>query len=91
MSLIAIARTPRNGKARMAVGSAIARSTQRLESDEVGRKRGWRGLLSSTELLVMSPLFGVLASVFLATGEPRYRIPWDASFIILAVELYRRR
>jgi len=57
---------------------------------DVLRQRGLVGLLRSRELLVVSPLFGLALSVFLATGEGRYRVPWDGLLIILAVEFYRR-
>ena len=39
---------------------------------------------------MVSPLFGVIAAVAAATGEIRYRLPWDGMFIVLAVEFYRR-
>lgn len=56
---------------------------------EVARARGLVGLARSTELAVLAPIFGVVVSVMLATGEARYRIPWDMCFILVAVELYR--
>ncbi|MEP7123041.1 MAG: hypothetical protein ABJE95_19090 [Byssovorax sp.] len=54
------------------------------------RKRGLMGFLGSIELLIFSPMIGVCVAVFAASGEVRYRIPWDGVFIVLAVELYRR-
>jgi hypothetical protein len=54
------------------------------------RKRGPMGFLRSVELLIFSPMIGVCVAVFAASGEVRYRIPWDGVFIVLAVELYRR-
>ncbi|NUO47629.1 MAG: hypothetical protein HOV80_02105 [Polyangiaceae bacterium] len=57
---------------------------------DVARKRGMMGLLRSVELAVFAPIFGVMLSVFVATGETRYRIPWDASFLVLGVEFFRR-
>jgi hypothetical protein len=57
---------------------------------ETLRKQGLIGLLRSVELLIFSPVIGVAVAVFVASGEVRYRIPWDGVFIVLAVELYRR-
>jgi hypothetical protein len=57
---------------------------------ETLRKRGVIGLLRSVELLIFSPVIGVAVAVFVASGEVRYRIPWDGVFIVLAVELYRQ-
>lgn len=57
---------------------------------DVGRQRGLLGLLRSTEVAVFAPIVGVIISVMIATGEARYRIPWDMCFILLAVEFYRR-
>lgn len=54
------------------------------------RQRGVLGLLRSVEFLIASPIIGLCVAVFLASGEVRYRIPWDGVFIVLAVELYRR-
>jgi hypothetical protein len=51
---------------------------------------GLRSFLESRELLLFCPIFGLCVSVFIATGEPRYRIPFDSIFIVLAVEFYRR-
>lgn len=57
---------------------------------DVLRQRGLLGLLRSTELAVVSPAFGVALAVAIATGEIRYRLPWDCVFIVLAIEFYRR-
>lgn len=57
---------------------------------DVARKRGVVGLIRSMELAVFAPLFGVILSIFVATGETRYRIPWDATFLILGMEFFRR-
>jgi 4-amino-4-deoxy-L-arabinose transferase-like glycosyltransferase len=57
---------------------------------DVGRSRGILGLLRSLEFAMISPLFGVIVAVAIATGEARYRIPWDTSFILLTIELCRR-
>lgn len=57
---------------------------------DVLRDRGVMGLLRSMELAVFSPILGLCFALFLATGEIRYRVPWDGMFIVLAVELYRR-
>lgn len=56
---------------------------------DVARARGLVALLRSMELAIFAPIFGVIVSVMMATGEARYRIPWDMCFILLAVELYR--
>lgn len=56
---------------------------------DVLRDRGVVGLLRSDEFILLSPIFGVCAAVFLATGEVRYRIPWDPVFFLLAIEFYR--
>lgn len=55
---------------------------------DVVRRRGFRKFLESRELLVLSLIFGLLAAVFAATGEPRYRIPYDSVFILLAIRYY---
>lgn len=56
---------------------------------DVARKRGIVGLLRSTELAMFGPILGVIVSVMIATGEARYRIPWDMCFILLAIQFYR--
>jgi hypothetical protein len=57
---------------------------------DVARARGLRGFLESREWLLLSPLAGVVAAAFVATGEPRYRIPFDGSIVVAAVVFYRR-
>jgi len=57
---------------------------------DLARQKGMLGLLRSTELALMAPIFGVVVAVMMATGEARYRAPWDMVFIVLAVEFYRR-
>jgi hypothetical protein len=54
------------------------------------RRDGLRAFLRSNEVLVLSPFIGLVAAVMLATGEPRYRIPFDSLFILVAIEFYRR-
>ncbi len=54
------------------------------------RRKGLRAFLRSNELLVVSPFVGLVGAVMLATGEPRYRIPFDSLFILVAIEFYRR-
>ncbi len=57
---------------------------------DTARARGLRGFLASRELLLASPVIGVAAAVFIATGEPRYRVPFDGFLLVLAIEFYRR-
>lgn len=57
---------------------------------DVLRERGVVGLVRSDEFILLSPIFGVCAAVFVATGEVRYRIPWDPVFFVLAIEFYRK-
>ncbi len=57
---------------------------------DILRRDGLAKLLASRELLVLSPVFGVMAAVFIATGEPRYRVPFDGFLLVLAVEFQRR-
>ncbi len=57
---------------------------------DIARQNGVVGLVRSTELALMAPIFGVVVSVMMATGEVRYRAPWDMVFIVLAIEFYRR-
>lgn len=56
---------------------------------DLWRESGFVEMLRSRHLTVLSPIFGVALAVFIATGEPRYRIPFDAVFILLAVDFYR--
>lgn len=55
---------------------------------DVIRRQGLRKFLESRELLVLSLVFGLVAAVAAATGEPRYRIPYDSVFILLAIRFY---
>ena len=45
-------------------------------------KDGARALLVSRAALVLSPLVGLAITVAMATGEVRYRIPFDVFFIV---------
>jgi hypothetical protein len=47
-------------------------------------KRGARAFLTSRTFLVFSPVLAVTFTVMVATGEPRYRIPFDVFFITIA-------
>jgi hypothetical protein len=49
----------------------------------IGR-RGLRALVTSRTALVLAPVFALTATVAIATGEVRYRIPFDIFFIVLA-------
>ena len=51
---------------------------------------GFRSFLGSSEFLVGAPILGLMAAVFIATGEARYRIPFDPIFILLAIQFYKR-
>ena len=53
------------------------------------RRLGIRRFVSLPEVFVLSPFLGLIASVMIATGEPRYRVPFDSLFIIVAIEFYR--
>lgn len=55
---------------------------------DVMRREGMRKFLQSRELLTLSLVFGLVAAVFLATGEARYRAPYDSVFILLAIRFY---
>jgi hypothetical protein len=55
---------------------------------DIIRKEGFRKFLESRELLVLSLVFGLVAAVAAATGEARYRIPYDSVFILLAIRYY---
>lgn len=57
---------------------------------DIIRSSGVLGLLRSTEFAILSVLFGVMLGVFIATGEARYRLPYDCVFIVLSVQFYRR-
>ena len=55
---------------------------------DVIRRQGIRKFLESRDLLVLSLVFGLVAAVFVATGEERYRMPYDSVFILLAIRFY---
>jgi len=50
-------------------------------------KRGARALLLSRTFLVLSPVLALALTVAIATGEVRYRIPFDVFFIVVACAL----
>jgi hypothetical protein len=47
-------------------------------------KRGWRAALMSRTALAMAPIVALTIIVAYATGEVRYRIPFDIFFIAIA-------
>jgi hypothetical protein len=53
------------------------------------RKLGLRGFLASTESLLLAPVLGLIFSAAIATGEPRYRIPFDTFFFLVAIQFFR--
>jgi hypothetical protein len=55
---------------------------------DILRARGLRRFLGSLEALILSPVVGLVASAAIATGEPRYRIPFDSFFMIVAMEFF---
>jgi hypothetical protein len=57
---------------------------------DAARRDGLRGFLGSPELLLLTPILGVLVAVFLSTGEARYRIPFDGALLILALACLHR-
>lgn len=50
-------------------------------------KRGGRALITSRTFLVLSPVLALAFTVAIATGEVRYRIPFDVFFIVIACAL----
>jgi 4-amino-4-deoxy-L-arabinose transferase-like glycosyltransferase len=54
------------------------------------RRHGLRALLGSDEAVTLAPFAGLVAAVMISTGEPRYRIPFDSLFIVVAIEFFRR-
>ena len=56
---------------------------------DIWRKDGFIAMLRSTEMIIFAPVFGVLLAVFIATGEPRYRMPFDSLFMLVALQFYR--
>jgi 4-amino-4-deoxy-L-arabinose transferase-like glycosyltransferase len=47
-------------------------------------RRGWRAVLTSRTALVFAPIAALTITVAVATGEVRYRIPFDIFFIAIA-------
>ena len=50
-------------------------------------KRGWRAALTSRGALVLAPIVSLAVTVAIATGEVRYRVPFDIFFITTACAL----
>jgi hypothetical protein len=50
-------------------------------------RRGARAFLTSRTALVLSPILALAITVAIATGEVRYRIPFDIFFIAIACAL----
>jgi hypothetical protein len=50
-------------------------------------RRGLRALVTSRTVLVLSPIAALIVVVAIATGEVRYRIPFDIFFIVVACAL----
>jgi 4-amino-4-deoxy-L-arabinose transferase-like glycosyltransferase len=57
---------------------------------DIATVNGPLALLRSIEFAIACVLGGVSLGVFIATGEPRYRLPFDCVFIVLGVQFYRR-
>jgi len=57
---------------------------------DIATVNGPLALLRSIEFAIACLLVGVSLGVFIATGEPRYRLPFDCAFIVLGVQFYRR-
>ena len=51
-------------------------------------RRGPRAALTSRTALVTAPILGLIVTVVIATGEVRYRIPFDVFFIAMACALF---
>ncbi|MEW5756388.1 MAG: hypothetical protein AB1810_08780 [Pseudomonadota bacterium] len=56
----------------------------------------WRALLRLeqrywADILVLLPVLGLMAAVFLSLGDPRYRIPFDGFIMLLAARMYLRQ
>lgn len=47
-------------------------------------RRGWRAVVTSQTALVLAPIVALAIIVAIATGEVRYRIPFDVFFIVIA-------
>jgi hypothetical protein len=50
-------------------------------------KRGWLAFLTSRTFLILAPVGALAFTVFVATGEVRYRVPFDSFFIVVACAL----
>jgi len=57
---------------------------------DIAWSNGLVRMFQSMEFALFSVTFGVMLAVFIASGEPRYRLPFDCVFIILGVQFYRR-
>ncbi len=57
---------------------------------DIARSGGPLAMLRSLEFALFSVIFGVIVAVLIASGEPRYRLPFDCVFIVLGVQFYRR-
>ena len=53
-------------------------------------RQGIRGFLKSRTALVLAPVGALIVTVAIATGEVRYRIPFDIFFIVLTCALLTR-
>jgi hypothetical protein len=47
-------------------------------------RRGWRAAFTSQTALCLAPIVALIIMVMIATGEVRYRIPFDCFFIAIA-------
>jgi hypothetical protein len=47
-------------------------------------RRGWRAVLTSRTALVFAPIAALTVTVAVATGEVRYRVPFDIFFIAIS-------
>ncbi len=54
------------------------------------RSHGAVYMFTSLEFALFSTLFGLFMAVFIATGEVRYRLPFDCIFFVLAARFYTR-
>jgi hypothetical protein len=52
------------------------------------RRHGVPAFLGGEVMLILSPILGLVAATVIATGEPRYRIPFDGLLIIAAIRFY---
>lgn len=51
-------------------------------------EKGLKGLLQSDEALLLSTVLALMLAMMIGTGEVRYRVPFDAFFIVFAAALY---